>query len=109
MVQGNLFRLLAARAVGIVSVIVMVLALLASTTGLPETHEADRPVVTAVQLTQVQGSVSCHSQVTCAPFIAPSGANVSISITASKADFALFGKAASNLFGPEFVTPPPRA
>lgn len=109
MAPRNSLRLLAARAIGIVSVLVMVLVLLVSTTGLPESHDADYPVVTAGQLTQQQGSVSCHSQVTCAPFIAPSGTNVSTPYTASKADFASFGEATSKLFGPTFETPPPRA
>jgi len=108
MVRGNPFRLLAAQVCGIVLVLGMILVLLASTTGLPVTHEADRPVVTAVQQEQVQGSASCHSQVACAPFIAPSGAQTSTPNAAHEANYTSFGKAASNPFGPTFETPPPR-
>jgi hypothetical protein len=89
--------------------LVMVVVMLVSSVGLPETHEADHPVVAAVQQSQVQSSASCHTQVSCAPFIAPASIKVLTPNAVRKAKYAPFGNAASNLFGPAFETPPPRA
>ncbi len=109
MICGWTIRLLAARAMGIISVLVMVLVLLVSSAGQREAHDSDHAVVTAAQQSQVQGSASCHAQVSCAQFIAPMRAQIVTPNAVRKAKYAPFGKAASNLFGPSFETPPPRA
>lgn len=109
MISGGSIRLLAARATGIFAVLVMVVSMLVSSVGLPETHEADHPIVAAAQQSQVQSSASCHTQVSCAPFIAPSSVKVLTPNSARKAKYAHFGRAAESLFGPAFDTPPPRA
>jgi hypothetical protein len=100
MICGGSIRHLAAKATGIFAVLVMVVVMLVSSVGLPETHEADHPVVS---------SASCHTQVSCAPFIAPASIKVLTPNAVRKAKYAPFGNAASNLFGPAFETPPPRA
>lgn len=109
MICGGPIRFLAARAIGIVAVLVMVLVVLVSSAGQPETHDADHTVVTAAQQLQVQGFASCHAQVSCVPFIAPTGTQIATPNAVRKAKYASFGKAAANLFGPAFETPRPRA
>lgn len=109
MICGGSIRLLAAKATSIFAVLVMVLVMLVSSVGLPETHQADHPVMAAAQQSQVQSSANCHTQVSCAPFIAPSSIKVLTPNAVRKAKYAHFGKVTENLFGPAFDTPPPRA
>lgn len=109
MICGWPIRPLAARVMGIISVLVMVVVLLVSSASQLEAHDSDHAVVTAVQQSQVQGSASCHAQVSCAQFIARMGTQIVTPNAVRKAKYAPFGRAASNLFGPAFETPPPRA
>ncbi len=109
MTWGHFIQAMAGRVSGVVSALLMGLVVFLSPLGVADTHDADHPVATVAVQTQAQGFAPCHSQLSCASFVAAAGVNLSNPNDVRKAEFSVVGEAARTAFRPAFEAPPPRA
>lgn len=109
MVFGGPIRHLVARVTAIMSAFLLVMVMLLSSVGTDAPTDTDHTFVTVAVQSQVQGTATCHAQMSCTPFIAPANIGFLTPNAVHKTKYAQFSQMASKLFRPAFDIPPPRA